>query len=262
MIRVTVDDVRLAPYRNVRDRDLCRAGELLAEGESVLRVLLSSASLFHPLSLLLCESRLEKLAPLLSELSPHVPVYVLSQREMNDVVGFPIHRGILAHATRGPTQDAHTLLRAPGLNLAVAALSIVNHDNVGGIFRAAAAFGAGPVLLDAVTCDPLYRKSIRVSVGGALRVPFARLESTHQVVDELLRANFELLALSPRGTEALADVRPGPRTAILLGSEEPGLSDEVMMRARTVRIPMAPGFDSLNVAVAGAIALHHLRQSE
>lgn len=113
------------------------------------------------------------------------------------------------------------------------------------------------MLLDPATCDPLYRKAIRVSAGAALIVPFARLDA--EAMLDFAQANALVpLALSPRGDEVLAELPPLPRTLLLLGTEGPGLSHGLMTRTRTVRIPMAPGFDSLNVATAGALALHHL----
>jgi tRNA G18 (ribose-2'-O)-methylase SpoU len=113
-------------------------------------------------------------------------------------------------------------------------------------------------MLDADCCDPLYRKAIRVSVGAALTVPYARLERGADLVAVLAAAGFEVLALSPAGIAELEDVAPRPRQAVLFGAEGPGLALEVMARARTVRIPMAGGFDSLNVATASGIVLHHL----
>ncbi|MER2263813.1 TrmH family RNA methyltransferase, partial [Methylobacterium oxalidis] len=136
---------------------------------------------------------------------------------------------------------------------------LTNHDNVGGLFRNAAAFGADAVLLDAATCDPLYRKAIRVSAGAALAVPFARLPPGADWLALAASLGLAPVALSPGGAETLADLPALPRALLLLGTEGPGLPAGVIARARGVRIPMAPGFDSLNVATAGAIALHHLR---
>jgi tRNA G18 (ribose-2'-O)-methylase SpoU len=134
---------------------------------------------------------------------------------------------------------------------------IANHDNVGGIFRNAAAFGADAVLLDRASCDPLYRKAIRVSVGGTLMVPFARLTDA-DALDLLTGHGFAALALSPQGAEPLAAVRPAERTAVLLGSEGAGLPRDILERTTTIRIPIAAAFDSLNVATTSGIVLHHL----
>ena len=129
---------------------------------------------------------------------------------------------------------------------------------MGGIFRNAAAFGADAVLLDETCCDPLYRKAIRVSVGASLIVPFARVRGPSRLLDVLVEAGFEPIALSPRGAEPISALRRPDRAALLLGTEGPGLPGEILDRTRTVRIPMAADFDSLNVATASGIALHHL----
>ena len=136
--------------------------------------------------------------------------------------------------------------------------AIANHDNMGGIFRNAAAFGIGAVLLDSDCCDPLYRKAIRVSIGAALLVPFARLPRDADPIDLLDRHGFKPLALSPAGKTTLASWRPASRNAVLLGAEGSGLAKPLMARAIDIRIPMAPGFDSLNVATTSGIVLHHL----
>jgi tRNA G18 (ribose-2'-O)-methylase SpoU len=143
--------------------------------------------------------------------------------------------------------------------IAVALFGIGNHDNMGAIFRNAAAFGADAVLLDAACCDPLYRKAIRVSVGAALSVPFARLPAGSDALELLRRHGVEPVALSPSGSASLAELRRPARAALLLGAEGPGLAPAVLARCRTVAIPMAGAFDSLNVATACGIALHHLQ---
>jgi tRNA G18 (ribose-2'-O)-methylase SpoU len=137
---------------------------------------------------------------------------------------------------------------------------IANHDNMGGIFRNAAAFGADAVLLDAACCDPLYRKAIRVSVGAALTVPFARLRPDQDLAQALAGAGLEVVALSPRGAAELCELRCGPRVAVLFGAEGPGLAPELLARTRTVRIAMAGDFDSLNVATTSGLVLHQLTQ--
>jgi tRNA G18 (ribose-2'-O)-methylase SpoU len=113
-------------------------------------------------------------------------------------------------------------------------------------------------MLDSGTCDPLYRKAIRVSVGGSLSTPFAWIESADAMVQALRSAGFEVVALSPSGEEPLQDLRRAPRSALLLGAEGPGLPAPVLAQTRTVSIPMVSGFDSLNVATTSGIALHHL----
>jgi tRNA G18 (ribose-2'-O)-methylase SpoU len=253
------DDPRIEAYRAVRERDLVgRRHRFIVEGEVVLRLLLKQSRL-RVESLLLAENRLESLGDALNQLSPEVPVYTADRAVMDAIVGFPIHRGVLGVARREPLPPAEEVLaRLPDRALVVGLVGLANHDNVGGIFRNAAAFGAGAVLLDRETCDPLYRKAIRVSVGGALIVPFTRLASADAMVQALEQAGFEVISLSPSGREILSEIRPSSRTALLLGAEGPGLPPEVLARTRSVSIPMRGGFDSLNVATTSGIALHHL----
>jgi tRNA G18 (ribose-2'-O)-methylase SpoU len=253
------DDPRIAAYRNVRERDLVGREHLfIAEGEVVLRHLIASER-FTTVSALLAEKRAEKLAPLITAARPDAPVYLASEAVLDVVAGFPLHRGILAIGRKPEPQSADALLASLPAEARVLVLyGIGNHDNMGGLFRNAAAFGVAAVLLDPTCCDPLYRKAIRVSVGAALRVPFASFSAEEDPMAILARQGFEALALSPAGDERLADVTPGRRTAVILGAEGPGLPNTILGRCRTVRIPMAAGFDSLNVAVTGGIVLHHL----
>ena len=252
-------DPRIAAYRDIREKDLVgRQGLFVAEGEVVLRMLLAQAR-HQPLSILIAEKRLETLSPLLVRAPPGVPVYATSQAVMDQVTGFPIHRGILAIARRAEPRTPRDLLA--GLEaraLALCLFGIANHDIMGGLLRNAAAFGVGAVLLDAECCDPLYRKAIRVSVGGALVTPFARLAADEDPIALLTEFGFAPLALTPRGRTRLVDLRRPPRAALLLGAEGPGLPDRLIARARDVSIPMSAGFDSLNVAACAAIALHQL----
>jgi tRNA G18 (ribose-2'-O)-methylase SpoU len=252
-------DPRIEPYRAVRERDLAgRQDRFIAEGEVVLRVLLGR-SRFTVESLLIAENRIAAVQDLLSAVPDGVPVYVAGRDVMDAVVGFPIHRGVLAVGHRATIPSAADLLASlPERALVVGLIGIANHDNVGGIFRNAAAFGVAAVLADGATCDPLYRKAIRVSVGGALIVPFGRAETSGAMLDALQGAGFETLALSPAGRETLSSVERAPRTALLLGAEGPGLPEDILVRTRTVTIPMAGDFDSLNVATTSGIALHHL----
>jgi len=251
-------DPRLADYRQVRERDLVgREGRFVAEGIVVLEKLVAAGR--HPLrSVLVAQNRLEGVAPRLAGLAPETPVYVAAQPVMDAVVGFHIHRGVLALGERAEPGPGELLHALPPRALVVGLLGIANHDNVGGLFRNAAAFGADAVVLDAQCCDPLYRKAIRVSVGAALSIPFARAPAGGDLAGLLEGYGFDLIALSPAGRLRLSDVAAAPRQAVLFGAEGPGLAPEVMARARTVAIPMAGGFDSLNVATASGIVLHHL----
>lgn len=242
----------------MRERDLVgRSGLFVAEGRVVLEKLVQAGR--HPLvSVLVAEHRLEGLSDLLAGLPAETPVYAAAQAVMDAIVGFPIHRGILGLGRRAEPAPEALLSGLPDGALVVALSAIANHDNMGGVFRNAAAFGADAVLLDADCCDPLYRKAIRVSVGAALTTPFARLPPGADLVGVLQDRGFEVLALSPQGTEELDSVVPAARTAALFGAEGPGLAAGVLARTRTVRIAMAGGFDSLNVATTSGIVLHRL----
>lgn len=265
-----LNDERLRDYRNVRDKDLMREREsFLAEGEVVLRVL-SQSLRFRPRSLLLSAGRVSKLMPILEGPAfSGVPMYIAAQGLMDELVGFHIHRGILASVGRLSVPSPGELLaRMPEARRILLLEGILNHDNVGGIFRNAAAFGADMVLMDAQTCDPFYRKALRVSVGGSLVVPYGRAgvgESGEVLVKAAKEAGFYVYSLSPRaeaeeiGTLMKAGELPS-KIALLLGTEGEGLSRGAMEGAdRVLRIEMAPGFDSLNVAVASGIALFALR---
>ena len=269
-----LDVPELAAYRGLPDRDLATlarpgaepsdeddgaAGHFIAEGDLVVRAL--AASSFAVRSVLVAEPRVDPLRDVLDALPDGTPAYVASSAFMSTIVGFPIHRGVLALGVRAP-RDADRLLEDLGDGLVVALVGLTNHDNVGGIFRNAAAFGARAVLLDDTSCDPLYRKAIRVSTGAALRVPFARAGSGSDLITRLERHGFEVVALTPSGREGLAALPPVRRRALVLGTEGPGLPPAVIARARGVRIDMVAGFDSLNVAVTSGIALYEASRRE
>jgi tRNA G18 (ribose-2'-O)-methylase SpoU len=253
------DDPRIAAYRDIRDRDIVgRDGLFVAEGKVVLEKLVASAD-HRPISVLIAAKRVEALAPMLAQLPAEVPVFAAAQPVIDAITGFPLHRGILAIGRRVATPTAEALLAGIAGDGDVLLLSaIANHDNIGGIFRNAAAFGIRAILLDADCCDPLYRKAIRVSVGAALLVPFARIDRGEDALALLDRHGFAPIALSPAGATELADYVPRPRNAILLGAEGPGLAVDILTRAASVRIDMAGGFDSLNVATTSGIVIHHL----
>jgi tRNA G18 (ribose-2'-O)-methylase SpoU len=250
-------DPRLADYRQVRERDLAGREGFIAEGRVVLEKLVRSGR--HPLrSVLVAEKRVAGLVDVLRDLGPDVPVYAADQAVMDELVGFPIHRGILAAGERRVPKAEALMAELPAKALVVGLVGIANHDNMGGLFRNAAAFGADAVLVDDACCDPLYRKAIRVSVGAALTTPFARSAAGPALCELLTGAGFSVVALSPRGSLDLRDFKPAARTAALFGAEGPGLPNEVLDRVQSVRIPMAGSFDSLNVATSSGIVLHHL----
>jgi tRNA G18 (ribose-2'-O)-methylase SpoU len=178
---------------------------------------------------------------------------------LSDVVGFRLTRGVLASADRLPAVPAADVLA--GATRVAVLESLNDFENLGALFRNAAAFGVDAVLLDAQCADPLYRRSVRVSMGHALRVPFAVLPGPWTAALAALReAGFTLLALTPHADAMpLASVVPPDRWAVLLGAEGPGLTAAARSAADAcVRIPMAPGVDSLNVATAAAVAFAHL----
>jgi tRNA G18 (ribose-2'-O)-methylase SpoU len=191
-------------------------------------------------------------------------------------VGFALHRGVVAVADRPAPLDVDTVLAGAvgrrGASPVVAVLEGLNdHENIGALFRNAAAFGVGGVLLDPTCADPLYRRSVRVSMGHVLHVPFARLDPWPSGLRRVRDHGFVVAALAPHPTGAdgppgaslreLADraVVAGAGVALLLGAEGPGLSEPALAAAdAVVAIPMADGVDSLNVSTAAAIAFHAL----
>ncbi|MEI9401116.1 RNA methyltransferase [Mesorhizobium argentiipisi] len=250
-------DPRVAAYLDIRERDLVgRQGRFVAEGKVVLDLLLSTGR-FAAESALILENRLAGVQGTLRQAPPDFPVYVAAGEVMDRIAGFHMHRGILAIGIRGAPAPVEILVETlPRRALAVVLVGISNHDNMGAIFRNAAAFGADAVLLDRTCCDPLYRKAIRVSVGAALKVPFA-FGDTAALTATLDRLGFSQFALSPSGTTDIRATQRSARLALYLGTEGEGLPQDLLARLRTVRIGMAEGFDSLNVAAASAIALHH-----
>ena len=251
-------DPRIADFRDVRERDLVgRRGLFVAEGEVVLRALLAPTSRCAPRQVLIAESRLAKLEDALTPWLGRVPVMLAPQDVLDRVAGFPLHRGILGLGEVPPAAGPEILDgAAPSLVLMVSGVG--NHDNMGGLMRNAAAFGAAAVILDERCCDPFYRKALRVSVGAALRLPIIRVGAVDAGMAALIARGFDVLALTPGGDIDVLEATVGPRRAVVVGSEGPGLPPEALSIARTARIRMAADFDSLNVATAAAIAMHHL----
>ena len=256
-------DPRIAGFVSIRERDLTgRDGLFIAEGTVVLRMLGQAAARangFAAEAILLLENRLAGIADLLEAFPPSVPVYVASAAVFDAIAGFNMHRGVLALGRKpAAAAEAGLLGRLPETSLVLAGCGLSNHDNVGSIFRNAAAFGADAVFLDETSCDPLYRKAIRVSVGSVLAVPFARRLPAQAMLRGLADAGFEIWGLSPRGEVPVSAIPAARRIALVLGTEGEGLPQGVLASFRTARIPQRPGLDSLNVATASGIALYEI----
>jgi len=265
-----LDDPRLADYRNLKDAELLvRRGRYIVEGRGNLRVLLARSP-FRPESLLLGEAAFTALRTELEPFARNLPVYVAPPRVLDAVVGFKVHRGALAACARPAPREPLALARETFARVPAARIVVLEEvrdaDNVGGVFRAAMALGARAVFLGGRTCDPLYRKAIRTSMGGSLCVPFARVDDLVGWLGALRGQGVPILAFDPKEPgDAIDALRPGAAgpdgpAALLLGTEGEGLSAGALAAAsRRVRIPMEPGVDSLNVAMAAAIGLHVLR---
>lgn len=254
-----VADTQLTPYRDVGDHAaLARAGLFVAEGRLVVERLLVDRR-FRIHSVVVTPAAAAALAPAFAA-QPEVPVVVCEPAVLEAITGFDFHRGCLALGWRQESQVTFDELCAARCVLALEGIG--NPDNVGGLFRTALALGAGAILLDPATADPLYRKAIRTSMGATLRVPYARATAWPAELDALRARGFRTIALTPQPDAiAIDDVRmePASRVVLLAGSEGPGLTPETMARADVrVRIPIDPRADSLNVVVATAMALKAL----
>jgi tRNA G18 (ribose-2'-O)-methylase SpoU len=203
------------------------------------------------------EAKLAALKPALGPVT--APIYQVDKWTLSEVVGFRVTRGVIAAANRPEALDPMDVVRAG--NRFVVLETINDFENLGSIFRNAAAFGLDGVLLDARCADPLYRRSVRVSMGHVFGLPFAVLPDPWPASLGLLaEAGVTTLAMTPRPTAAaLRSLAVPDRWAVLLGAEGPGLTEQALAAAdERVRIPMADGVDSLNVATAGAVAFAHL----
>lgn len=251
-------DPRLDDFRDLSlaDRRPDRpGGRGLVVGEGVPVVERMLASPYRIRAVMGVESRCEALRSQLDD----IPVHVVTGPIMDAVVGFHLNRGVLATADRAEMPTVEQLLDTARL---VAVLEGVNdHENIGALFRNAAALGVDGVLLGPRCADPLYRRSVRVSMGHVLRVPFARLTPWPGALKALHDNGFIVAAMTPQEPSTLIDELSRPdRVAVLVGAEGPGLSAEALATADVqVRIPMQDGVDSLNVATAAAIAFHALR---
>lgn len=256
-------DPRVAGFVSIRERDLTgRDGLFIAEGTVVLRMLgqpRAGENGFAANAILLLENRLDGVADVLASFPQTVPVYVASAAVFDIVAGFNMHRGVLALGRKpAPAVSGSLLGRLPETSLVLAGIGLSNHDNVGSIFRNAAAFGADAVFLDETSCDPLYRKAIRVSVGSVLSVPFSRALGAEAMLRGLADAGFEIWGLSPRGAVPVSAIPGARRIALVLGTEGEGLPQTILSSFRTARIPQRLGLDSLNVATASGIALYQI----
>lgn len=261
-------DAQISEFRDIRERDLVgRRGQFIAEGTVVLRMLaaahLQDTPRFRAEKLLLLENRVEGVAELLAQFPPEVPAYIASASVLDEIAGFHLHRGVLALGSRIEERDAAALLGSLGETALIGVCcGISNHDNIGSIFRNAAAFGVSALLLDETCCDPLYRKALRVSVGSVLSVPFARGGAALDLLEQVHEAGFEIWGLSPRGSIDIRDVPRVNRIALVTGTEGEGLPAHIMQRFQTARIPQMPQLDSLNAATATGIALYEMARGQ
>jgi len=256
VIPLAPEDPRLEPYRSLRDPDFrlgfeASAGIFIAEGVTVVRRLLQSS--LEVRSVLVLEGRESRVADLVRG---SIPFFVVTKEVMNTLVGFDLHRGVLACATRPPWHPLSEITRTSRL---VGVLEGLNdHENLGAIARTARALGADALMLDPTTADPWYRRCVRVSMGEILHLPLTRAERWPAALDELKRAGFVVAALTPAHDAldlgSFAARRP-ERVAVLLGAEGPGLTPGALAAADVrIRIPIHPDVDSLNVGHAAAIA--------
>ena len=255
--RAVAGDPRLHDFLSLTDVALRRAlepaeGLFVAEGETVIRRAVARG--FTLRAVLLTDRWLPSLRDLLEPID--VPVLVADDALMAEVTGFAVHRGALASVRRRPDRTVAEVIA--GADRVVVLEGMVDPTNVGAVLRSAAALGIDGVLLDPRCADPLYRRAVRVSMGSALDLPYARVAPWPGGLEEVRAAGLTLLALTP--DPAAHDLAALPaaaarRCALLLGTEGPGLSRTALAAAdRRVRIPMQGGVDSLNVGAAAAVA--------
>jgi tRNA G18 (ribose-2'-O)-methylase SpoU len=258
-------DERLSDYANLTDVALRRLSEpagglYIAESPKVIARALAAGHL--PRSVLVIEKWLADLEPLLAD--HDIPVFVGEPDLLESLTGFDLHRGALASMHRPPLADVADILR--DARRVVVLEDIVDHTNVGAIFRSVAGLGADAVLVTPRCADPLYRRSVRVSMGTVLQVPWTRLADWPLGAQQLRDAGFHIaaLALSPTAVSLDDFAAAAPdRVALVLGAEGDGLSSAALDAADTVvTIPMMHGVDSLNVASASAVALYALRSRQ
>jgi tRNA G18 (ribose-2'-O)-methylase SpoU len=244
------DDERIADYVRLTDASARQRGTFIAESLPVIRQALASG--YRVRSVLLSPHRYAELGDVAEQ------VFVADQPILRSIAGFDVHRGALAAVERPPLPPLADLL-ARSQRIAVLE-AVSDHENMGSLFRNAAAFGIDAVLLCPRCSDPLYRRSVRVSMGHVLHVPFTRIDPWPEALALVRAAGFTTLALTPEGdAEPVDEVDAVARPAFLLGAEGPGLSGGALaVTDRRIRIPMAKDVDSLNVATAAAIAFHRI----
>lgn len=244
-------DGRVADYVALSDPDHRRNGEVyIAEGEIALRRVLASGATLR--SLLVSEKKFDRVTDLVAD---HA-TFVATQPVLDAVVGYHLHRGVVASVERPAPRNPAELL---GPARVAVLENLTDHENVGVIFRSAAALGVGAIFLSPSCCDPFYRRSVRVSQGNVAAVPFATIDPWPRGLALLQDAGYVIAALTPAGDVTLRDARLAEheRVAVLLGTEGDGLSAEALDAADLrVSIPMQADVDSLNVATAAAIAFY------
>ncbi|MFH8750056.1 TrmH family RNA methyltransferase [Streptomyces rimosus] len=255
------DDPRLGDYTGLTDVELRRRREpaeglFIAEGEKVIRR--AGQAGYAMRSMLLSAKWAEVMGDVIEAAT--APVYVVEPALAERVTGYHVHRGALASMARKPLPTAAELLARPGTRRIAVMEAVNDHTNIGAIFRSAAALGMDAVLLSPDSADPLYRRSVKVSMGAVFAVPYARLENWPRDLETVREAGFPLLALTPDARAVpLDEVAPHrmERAALMLGAEGDGLSRRALEAADTwVRIPMAHDVDSLNVGAAAAVAFY------
>jgi tRNA G18 (ribose-2'-O)-methylase SpoU len=262
---VEIDDVsdeRLTDYRDLTDVALRTKiegphGLFIAEGARVIERAIATG--YRLRSVVMTRDWLERTAP--SLVGSDATVYVAPEPVLHALTGFHVHRGALASVHRKPLPDLDTLLA--GARRIALVENLVNHTNLGAIFRSATALGIEAVVLSPSSADPLYRRSVRVSMGAVFTLPYARAVSWPADVRRIHDAGFTVAALTP-ATDAVSlddvDVTALERLAVMIGTEGDGLSPAAVAAADlAIRIPMSPGVDSLNVAAAASVAFWHLR---
>ncbi|MQS38634.1 TrmH family RNA methyltransferase [Streptomyces katsurahamanus] len=253
------DDPRLRDYTGLTDVELRRRREpaeglFIAEGEKVIRRAKDAG--YEMRSMLLSAKWVDALRDVIDELP--APVYAVSPELAERVTGYHVHRGALASMQRKPLPAAEELLTRA--RRVVIMESVNDHTNIGAIFRSAAALGMDAVLLSPDCADPLYRRSVKVSMGAVFSVPYARIDTWPGGLEAVREAGFRLLALTPdEQAVPIDDAAPHrlDRVALMLGAEGSGLTARALRAADAwVRIPMAHGVDSLNVGAAAAVAFY------